>query len=1338
MWTRLALTVAAACAAHALSRDQFYPYGPGLDVQLPKGYEIASPEIKLKVPVVFYGEIYDSIYVNNYGVVSFRSNIPTFLNAEFPLPYPAVAGLYTNVDTSSDGTVYYRETDDNHVKLKADETVQENFPEYYDFRATSVFVVTWAEVAAHNPSDDNKRNTFQIAIISNGTESFVEMLYPERDIQWFQGEPQTSILPDAKAQAGFVSEDGRVFNLRGSGSHQIRNIASWTNTREPGKYIFRVGVISPVGNIAVPDQYNQNDIEDYEMSKTCAQSGPSVCHTHARCVDYQAGICCRCNEGYYGNGMTCIKTDIPIRVHGKLYGEINGTPLNEVDIQSYVVVAEGRSYTALSQAPSSLGSSLQLLNVLGSVVGWLFAKPVGDSKNGYQLTGSVFNHSADITFIGTNNRITIRQEFMGHDVFDQITLEADIRGTIPILGPLEKVEVKEQQEQYTLVEPGLVRSESTRIFISKQTGLSHELHISQTFNFNYCRYAPPEEEDLNPSTLIMTKNYLNYESQENIVRYGISNKIVPLGQEDPCIQGRSTCGPHSSCLVQGSSYVCLCNSGFSTIYDSGKEICVDIDECYAGTHNCDTNAQCLNYDGSFTCKCLSGFEGDGITCTRQLQCNNIQCDINADCFERQSEAPICVCKAGFTGDGSNCWPVQSNTCDILNNCSPHGSCVPSTTSTSYTCECNAGFVGDGYTCITTEANVFSPSTEASSFSPDRTTITSYRQFSTQSTTEEQEKDNPQPACNNSGCVCPAGYVVFVDHWGIKYCRIDTTSSPPDQYSTQHTESGVRCAEDADCPPNAVCRYMPSGYECQCLEGYSGDGYECIEPSPPGCDLCGPNGHCLESETGEHTCVCDVGFQGDGYTCRPNLICFNNSDCEYNAECRYDFGSAEYMCQCLDGYVKDQNDACIRDGHLCNGALCAEHATCLYDSKLLVNYCQCDVGFDGDGVQSCMQRGTTCDIVNDCSPDGLCIKNEYTNQYSCMCKEGFIGDGYSCTPEPTCRNDPYLCDKQASCLLRSGSFVCECNSGYTGNGSYCDPIPRKPGNFLLASGGMFIYRVPFEMNARDYATPIQTANDQIAVGMDVDCETGRVYWGDVLSNNIKSSAYDGSLYEAFIYSGVRSPEGLAIDWVSRNIYWTDSKLLSIEVANLDTKVKKTLFSDIGMSNPRGIAVHPQRGKLFWSDWNRNGPKIEWSNLDGTEREIFLSSKDVMLPNSLAIDWATENLCYADAGLKSIECVNLDTKRRETIARNCTYPFGLAITQQKFYWTDWRSQKIEFIDRQTGLKGIVPISTSGGRLYGITVAADHCPGLRGPCERHGGCAPGQMCLPRGPVDRTCFAP
>lgn len=57
--------------------------------------------------------------------------------------------------------------------------------------------------------------------------------------------------------------------------------------------------------------------------------------------------------------------------------------------------------------------------------------------------------------------------------------------------------------------------------------------------------------------------------------------------------------------------------------------------------------------------------------------------------------------------------------------------------------------------------------------------------------------------------------------------------------------------------------------------------------------------------------------------------------------------------------------------------------------------------------------------------------------------------------------------------------------------------------------------------------------------------------------------------------IGSPEGLSVDPVSQNLYWTDSLKDTIEVASLKTKQRKTVIST-GLVNPRGIAVYPQRG------------------------------------------------------------------------------------------------------------------------------------------------------------------
>lgn len=59
------------------------------------------------------------------------------------------------------------------------------------------------------------------------------------------------------------------------------------------------------------------------------------------------------------------------------------------------------------------------------------------------------------------------------------------------------------------------------------------------------------------------------------------------------------------------------------------------------------------------------------------------------------------------------------------------------------------------------------------------------------------------------------------------------------------------------------------------------------------------------------------------------------------------------------------------------------------------------------------------------------------------------------------------------------------------------------------------------------------------------------------------------------SDIISPEGIAIDWISRRIYWTDSAKDTIEVASLDDSKLRSVIAQGNLVNPRGIAIDPHQ-------------------------------------------------------------------------------------------------------------------------------------------------------------------
>lgn len=85
----------------------------------------------------------------------------------------------------------------------------------------------------------------------------------------------------------------------------------------------------------------------------------------------------------------------------------------------------------------------------------------------------------------------------------------------------------------------------------------------------------------------------------------------------------------------------------------------------------------------------------------------------------------------------------------------------------------------------------------------------------------------------------------------------------------------------------------------------------------------------------------------------------------------------------------------------------------------------------------------------------------------------------------------------------------------------------------------------------------------------------VYWTDINQDKIQRAnigTHNQSLENVIQYN-LESPEGIAVDWIGKKLYWTDRIPGKIEVSELNGRNRAILISE-NVHRPRAIVVHPK--------------------------------------------------------------------------------------------------------------------------------------------------------------------
>ncbi|KAK3579900.1 hypothetical protein CHS0354_031418 [Potamilus streckersoni] len=131
-------------------------------------------------------------------------------------------------------------------------------------------------------------------------------------------------------------------------------------------------------------------------------------------------------------------------------------------------------------------------------------------------------------------------------------------------------------------------------------------------------------------------------------------------------------------------------------------------------------------------------------------------------------------------------------------------------------------------------------------------------------------------------------------------------------------------------------------------------------------------------------------------------------------------------------------------------------------------------------------------------------------------------------------------------------------------------------------------------------PLQDGSNPYAI--DYDPNASVMFWTDCnLRQIISGSIYGNNQTTLRSFKHYAALSGIAVDLISRILFYTDSQRGNIGVISLDEDLNKTVIIN-DLNSPQAIVTDPINGTIYWSSLN----KIEKSNYDGTSRQDVINT------------------------------------------------------------------------------------------------------------------------------------